>query len=301
MKPRDVALALLVVALWGINYVFIKAGLHGISPFVLGALRLGFTAFPALLFIRPPRVPLRVYAGFAAFTFVGQFSFLFLAIKIGMPSGLASVVQQAQVFLTILLAWVVFRERPRPAQIIGTFIAAVGLVWLAADRGGVVPLAGVVLTLLCALAWAIGNLVSRSLSRYDVDVLSFVVWAALLGVAPFFALAALIDGPRAIVASFRAMNALSWISVAYLSFGATLGGFGLWNRLLRAYPAAQVTRFALLLPVLALVAGWIVFDERLSAGQIAGSALVVLGVALPFATNLGDLTRRRSARPDRLP
>jgi O-acetylserine/cysteine efflux transporter len=229
-------------------------------------------------------LPFRVFAGFALASFFGQFGLLFLAIKVGMPSGLASVVQQSQVFFTVLLAAVVFGERPRPAQLAGTFVAAIGLAIIGAQSGGSFPLAGFVLTVLAAVVWAAGNLVSRSLSRHGpVNGLAFVVWSALIPPLPFFLLARIVEGPGAIAASLRAMDAGSWAAVGYLAFGATLGGFGLWNRLLKAYPAAQVARFTLLVPVIGLACGKAFFAERLGTAQLIGSALVVLGVGLPVA------------------
>jgi O-acetylserine/cysteine efflux transporter len=283
LPPRDVALALVVVLLWGVNFVVIKLGLRGVSPFVLGGLRMLLTAIPAVFFLPRPRLPWRVYVGFALFTFLGQFSLLFVAIKVGMPSGLAAVVQQSQVFFTVILAALILGERPRPAQVLGTGVAGVGLVWLALARGSSFPLAGFVLTVCAAASWAVGNLVSRTLSRYTVNVLAFVVWSALLLPLPFFVLGWVIEGREALVASFRALNPGSWAAVACLALGATLTGFGIWNRLLRAYPAVQVTRFALLVPVVALVCGGFVFGEQVSASQLVGCALVVAGIALPLA------------------
>src|SRR3982074_3098100 len=139
LHPRDVALAFLVVVLWGVNFAVIKVGLRGVSPFVLGGLRMVFTAFPAIFFVRRPHLPFRVFAGFALASFFGQFGLLFLAIKVGMPSGLASVVQQSQVFFTVLLAALVFGERPRPAQLAGTFVAAIGLAIIGAQSGASFP------------------------------------------------------------------------------------------------------------------------------------------------------------------
>jgi O-acetylserine/cysteine efflux transporter len=284
LRPRDIALALLVVVLWGVNFAVIKVGLRGVSPFVLGGLRMVFTAFPAILFVRRPHLPFRVFAGFALTSFFGQFGLLFLAIKVGMPSGLASVVQQSQVFFTVLLAALVFGERPRPPQLTGTFVAAIGLLIIGTQSGASFPLAGFVLTVLAAAVWALGNLVSRSLSRHGpVNGLAFVVWSALIPPLPFFALARIVEGPGAIAASLHAMDAGSWAAVGYLAFGATLGGFGLWNRLLKAYPAAQVARFTLLVPVIGLGCGTALFGEALSAAQLVGSALVVLGVGVPVA------------------
>ncbi len=92
--PQDVALALLVVVLWGVTFVVIKVALRDLSPFVLGGLRFA-VAIPAVLFVQRPRVPLRLYLGFALIAFVVQFTLLFWAIKAGMPSGLSSVVHQS--------------------------------------------------------------------------------------------------------------------------------------------------------------------------------------------------------------
>jgi O-acetylserine/cysteine efflux transporter len=286
VRPRDVALALAIVLLWGVNYVVIKLGLIGVSPFVLGGLRMLATALPAVFFLPRPRIPLRVYAGFAGFTFVGQFSLLFWGIKVGMPSGLAAVVQQSQALITVVLAALVFREHPRRSHVIGISVAAAGLVWLATTRGGSFPIAGFLLTVGCAISWALGNLVSRTLGRYGVNALAFVVWSALLASGPFFLLAFIVEGGDAVAGSFRQMTVRSWAAVLYLGLGATFGGFGLWNRLLKAYPAALVTRFALLLPVVALICGRIVFAEEITVAQAAASALVVGGIALPLAAIL---------------
>jgi len=284
MRLRDVALVLLVVLLWGVNFVVIKLGLRGVSPFVLAGLRFTFTALPAIFFLRRPKLPLRIYAGFALTTFFGQFALLFWAIKVGMPTGLSSLVHQSQAFFTVLLAAVLLGERPVRAQLVGMAVAALGLASIATGTGTSFPLAGLVLTLCASMSWAAGNLVGRSLSRYgDVNALAFVVWAALPLPLPFFALAWAFEGRAAVTASVTAMDAVSWAAVAYLAYGATLAGYGLWSRLLRAYPAGQVARFALLVPVVGLFCGWLVFGERLGAAQLAGCALVIAGLGLPVA------------------
>lgn len=284
MRPRDLALVLLVVLLWGMNFVVIKLGLRGVSPFVLAGLRFTLTALPAIFFLRRPRLPFRVYAGFALTTFLGQFTLLFWAIKVGMPTGLSSLVHQSQAFFTVLLAAVVLGERPRPAQLLGMGVAALGLASIATGSGASFPLAGFVLNLGAALAWAAGNLVSRSLARHgEVNALAFVVWSALPLPLAFFAFAWAFEGRHEVAASLTAMDAVSWAAVAYLAFGATLAGYGLWSRLLKTYPAAQVARFTLLVPVIGLGCGWLAFGERLSAAQLAGCALVIAGLALPFA------------------
>ncbi|MFO0584188.1 MAG: EamA family transporter [Anaeromyxobacter sp.] len=282
MRARDVLLALLVVLLWGVNFVVIKVGLRDVSPFVLGGLRFALAAFPAVLFLPRPRVPWRLTLGFALFTFLGQFSLLFWAIKVGMPSGLASLVLQSQVFFTAILAGLFLGERPRPVQLVGTALAAAGLAFIGLRAAGAFPLAGFALTLAAALSWAAGNLASRALSRHGpVNGLAFVVWAGLWPIVPFFGFAWLFEGSAAVESSLRALGPRSWAAVAYLAWAATLAGYGLWNRLLARYPAAQVTRFTLLVPVVGLLSGALLLGERLGPEQLLGSALVVGGLALP--------------------
>lgn len=111
MRPRDLCLALLVIVVWGLNFAVIKVGVADVPPMLLGALRYLLAAFPALLFVKPPKVPLRLYLLYGMTMAVAQFALLFTAIHIGMPSGLASLVLQAQSFFTLLLAAWWLREK----------------------------------------------------------------------------------------------------------------------------------------------------------------------------------------------
>lgn len=288
MRARDVLLALLVVVLWGLNFVVIKLGLRGVSPFVLAGLRFLVASFPAVLFLPRPRVPARLLVGFALATFLGQFSLLFWALKVGMPSGLASLVLQSQAFFTTLLAAVLLAERPSRLHLAGMALAGAGLAWIGVRGASGFPLAGFLLTLGAAAAWATGNMASRGLARHGpVNGLAFVVWSGLLPAVPFFALALVLEGPDVVMASFRAIGPGTVAAIAYLAYAATLVGYGLWNRLLHRYPAALVTRFTLLVPVVGLASGALFLGERPGADELLGSLLVVAGLALPFVAAWG--------------
>ena len=296
MRVRDVLLALLVVVLWGLNFVVIRVGLRGVSPFVLAGLRFALASFPAVLMLPRPRVPARIYLVFALATFLGQFSLLFWAIKLGMPSGLSSLVHQSQVFFTIALAGVLVGERPTRIQLLGMVAAAAGLAWIGVRGGGSFPLVGFLLNIGAAVAWAIGNMASRALSRHGpVNGLAFVVWAGLLPILPFFALAYVFEGPGVVVASVRSLGLTSWLCVAYLAYAATLVGYGLWNRLLKQYPAAEVARFTLLVPIVGLLSGSIFLGETLTWDELVGSGMVVAGLAMPLLADRRLSWRR--ARP----
>ena len=59
MSPKDLLLALVVIIVWGMNFVVIKVGLDDIPPMLLGCLRFLLAAFPAIFFIKRPQLPLR--------------------------------------------------------------------------------------------------------------------------------------------------------------------------------------------------------------------------------------------------
>lgn len=137
MTRKDGLLALLVVVVWGLNFVVIKLGLHNMPPLMLAGLRFMLVAFPALLFVARPAIPLRLLLGYGLTISFGQFAFLFCAIGLGMPAGLASLVLQAQAFFTIILGAFVFGERLQGKQLAGIATAIFGvLVLVEGSLGG---------------------------------------------------------------------------------------------------------------------------------------------------------------------
>ena len=123
MKPRDLALALIVVVAWGVNFVVVKVGVTHVPPLLLGALRFMLAAFPALLFVPRPDLPLKFYLAYGLTASVGQFAFLFTAVQLGMPTGLASLVLQSQAFFTLVLAALFLKEHWGAHQLGGLALA----------------------------------------------------------------------------------------------------------------------------------------------------------------------------------
>ncbi|MDX1298042.1 MAG: EamA family transporter [Pseudomonas sp.] len=278
MLPKDLLLALVVIIVWGMNFVVIKIGLDDMPPMLLGALRFLLAAFPAVLFIKRPQIPLRWLLAYGLSISLGQFAFLFSAMSVGMPAGLASLVLQSQAFFTLLFAVLLLGERFRLANLFGLLVAASGLLLIGLQGNGLMTLAGFLLTLCAAAMWALGNIVTRKLGK--VDLIGLVVWGSLVPPLPFFALSWLLEGPEVIEAALRAINLDTLLVLAYLAFGATILGYGLWSLLLSRYPASQVAPFSLLVPVVGITSAALLLDERLSALQFVGALLVMLGLLL---------------------
>lgn len=279
LRPRDMALAFIVIVVWGVNFAAIKLGLQGMPPLLLVAMRFVLAAFPALLFLRPPKVPLRLYLTFGLTMSVGQFAFLFTAIHMGMPSGLASLVLQAQAFFTLVLTALWLREKWHGNQLAGLVLAAGGLVLIGSAHGVSMPLAGFLLTLAAAFMWACGNLVSRAVGRYGpMNQLAFVVWASLVPPLPLLALSWWMEGPEAISAALQNTSLQTVLALAYIAWASTLFGYSAWNFLMSRYPVNRIAPFTLLVPLVGLTTGWLIFGETLQPVHFAGGALLMSGL-----------------------
>ena len=276
VSRRDSLLAALVATVWGFNFVVIEWGMGDVPPLLFLAVRFVAVLLPAVFLAPRPPVPWRVVALVGVFMSLGQFGFLYSAMAAGMPAGLAGLVLQAQVVLTIVIAAVALRERPTAAQVAGVTIGAVGLVVVGLGRGGHVPVVALALCLLAALSWAVGNVVSRASGA--TGGLSLTVWSALVVPLPLAALSFVIDGSDTFA---RAADAFGWqaaLSTVYTAGLASLMGYGIFNGLLSRNPSAAVVPWILLVPPVAIGSAWLLLGEQPSAGELVGGALLVTGV-----------------------
>ena len=296
MTRKDGLLALLVVVVWGLNFVVIKLGLHNIPPLMLAGLRFMLVAFPAIFFVARPKIPFKLLLGYGLTISFGQFAFLFCAIKFGMPAGLASLVLQAQAFFTIILGAFVFGERLQGKQLAGITLAVFGVLVLieASLNGQDVALLGFMLTLAAGLSWACGNIFNKLIMQHAArpQVMSLVVWSALIPVIPFLAASFILDGPDVMLRSLVDIDLTTILSLIYLAFVATIVGYGIWGSLLGRYETWRVAPLSLLVPVVGLASAALLLDETLSALQLLGAVLIMAGLYI----NVFGLRVRRAAR-----
>jgi len=282
LAPRDLALILVVVALWGFSFVPIKVGLREVPPLALVALRFFFAAVPLVFFIPRPRMPWRVVVAYGLAIGVFQFGLLFLGMSLGMPAGLSSIVIQVQVFFTIGLGVTVLGDRLHAQNAIGAVVAGIGVALLALHKvsGGVTStLIGLVLVLIAAFAWAAGNIVAKhAAGEHEADMFALVVWSSLVPPLPLAAISYVLEGGRAVIHAVMTASALMWGCALFMAYVATLFGFASWARLMHRYPTALVAPFSLLIPVSGLASGALFLGESLAPMQAVGAAFVFVGL-----------------------
>lgn len=283
MPPRSLCLILLVVLVWGINFVIISIGVKEIPPFFMAGLRFVFVAFPLVFFLPKPAIPYRWLISYGLTISFGQFACLFYALYIGMPSGQASLVLQSQVFVTALLGVVLYQDKLTRLQGFGGLLALTGIgLLLYGVLSTDISILGYLFTFAAACSWGVGNLCNRTISaRYQgTSMMQLVVWGALVPIIPFFSISYLLEDHQQIIYAVSHPTLVSVLSLAYLILTASLFGYTVWGMLISKHGTANVVPFALLVPVVGLLSGWVFLGETLNVTQALGCAVVIMGLCI---------------------
>jgi O-acetylserine/cysteine efflux transporter len=278
VKPLDILLALLVVTIWGFNFVVIKIGLQGLPPILFSALRFIFAALPLVFFIKRPAIPFKLLAAYGLFQFALQFGLLFSGMRLGLPPGLASLVIQLQAFFTIGLAVLMLGERPLRAQLIGSIVAFCGMALVAAHLEQKATIIGFALVVAGGVCWALANIVTKKMGK--VDPLSLVVWGSLIASPPLVLTSLVLEGFDSWTHAAAIFNWTSAGAIIFQSYPNTILGFGIWSVLMKKYQTATIAPFTLLVPVAGMLSAAMVLGEPLQWWKITAGVLVLSGLAL---------------------
>ncbi|MFI6723553.1 EamA family transporter [Streptomyces atratus] len=289
MRPLHIALAALVAAVWGVNFVVIEVGLGHFPPLLFSALRFLVAALPAVFFVGRPKVAWKWIVGVGLVLGVAKFGLLFIGMDRGMPAGLSSLVLQVQAVFTALFAALALGERPGKVRALGMGVALVGIGVAAVDEGASGPVLAFVLVIAAAACWGVSNVLTRKAA--PPDSLNFMVWVSTVPVLPLLGLSLLLEGWDR---DADALAALDWSGVGiivYVAWITTVFGFGAWGFLLRHHPASSVAPFTLLVPVFGMSSAALLLGESVSPLRWCAAALLVGGVAL---TSLAGARRARA-------
>ncbi|MEJ5913661.1 EamA family transporter [Pseudokineococcus sp. 1T1Z-3] len=303
MPIRDRALACVVAVLWGVNFPATELALGQFPPLLLVALRFALLAVPTVLLVPRPQVPLRWLVGYGLGFGVLQFLFLYTAMDVGMPPGLASIVLQSSAPFTVLLGALLLRERLTARRVVGVLVAIGGLAGIAVHRemaDGGAPVAAVLLTLAGGLGWALGNLSSR-LAR-PPRPLHLVLWMSVVPPVPMLAASLAVEGPGRVLTALTTVTdsrsgLLALIGLLYVVLLATVVGSGLWTTLLARHPSGLVAPFSMLVPVAGVSSSWLLLGDRTPLVEVALGGVVVAGVLVGAMTPRRTLDLRAAPQP----
>jgi len=286
MTKTHQLLAFIVTLIWGTNFVVIKYGLEELPSFLFTSIRFLLVAFPLVFFLKKPKASWLSIAAYGLFVGFGQFGLVFYALQNDISPGLTSLVLQIQVFFTIIFATFLFKESVAFSQWIALLISFTGIILIASNTGGDTTFFGLVLVVIAAMSWALGNLVVKKAGQ--IDIIAFLAYSSLFAAPALAFMSFTLEGWDLIRSSLQSATMTSVYVILWQTIGNTLIGYGLWNFLLSRYSAATVTPWALLVPVSGMAASYIMLDEPMPAWKLIAAVLVIGGLVI----NIYASTRR---------
>jgi drug/metabolite transporter (DMT)-like permease len=288
---------------WGTTYLAIAVAIKTIPPFISGSARFLLAGLAMYVWLRwrNPRPLANVNIAMAALVGVllsGVGNGFVVWAQQGIPSGIAALIVTAVPVIVLLLDWAFFSKRaPTVQALIGTAIAVAGVVTIVTHTrslsGTAQPL--FLISLLTAtVAWSFGTLLQKRSAKPET-VLSFTCVQMLFG-GLFQLCMSLVDREWAHF-DVAAVDFGSVLAIAYLIVFGSIISLNCYLWLLTRVPAPTVATYALVNPVVALMLGALVLNERLTALALIAAALVLLGVGLVLfqdANWLKNLRRRQA-------
>lgn len=278
MPFSHVLLALLVMIVWGANFIFVKFGLDEISPLFLCALRFFFASVPAIFFIKPPSGQFKIIATYGLVTFALQFAFVFWGMNAGMTPGMASLIIQVQVFFSMFFAVLFLGERINLGQILGALISFMGIGVVAFYFDSSVTLLGFLCIIAAAAAWGVGNLISKKIK--SAHFMAVIVWGSFIACLPMFLLALVFEGPDRLLYTYDHLTVKGIGSLVYIVYVSTWVGYGVWNWLISHHPVGVIVPFTLLVPVVGIITSVLVLGEPFQLWKLAAGLLVITGLCI---------------------
>ena len=271
------------VFLWSTGFIAAKYALPYIEPFYLLFIRMVLTIAVFLLLtvlFKAPALSIQ-QAGHQMVTgFLVHGAYLggvFAAIKWGMPAGITAIIVGVQPILTAFLGWCWFRAVLRPKQWLGLGLGFAGVtcVLLSTGQQAHVQLnwPAILAAISALFGISIGTIYQKRFGRM-VNLLTGSVWQ-YISVALLMAMLAWTFESRTVVWDPQLILALSWLVVA-LSVTAIL----LLMYMIREGETAKVASYFYLVPPVASIEAWLLFDESLTLLSIGAILTTVVGVWL---------------------
>jgi len=284
VRTRDLADLLLLAALWGASFLFMRLSVPEFGPMTMAALR----CLGAALFLLPV-VALRDHgaalrAHWRAIAWVGitnsALPFVLYGVALlAINAGLSAIFNAATPLWAAAIGALWLHERLGAMRVLGLVIGLAGVMGLAWDKAGFTANEHGV-----SAALAIGAcLAATLLYGYSANFAK----KRLAGV-PSLAMAAGSQLSAAVVLAVPAWlqrppawpGATAWISLALLAVLCTGVAYILYFRLIAHTGATNASAVTFLIPVFAAGFGWVLLDERVGASMLVGGAVILVGTAL---------------------
>ena len=276
MPFRDLILAISVPILWGVGFTFTKLGMEQFPPMLINGLRWSLTGLILVWWFPIPR---KYFKKIILVSIIGctiQYSLTFSGLNL-IDASSAILFVQCEVPFGILIAYFYLKEKPQLKNIIGIFIAFIGLIILSGAPNLEGKFIGVVLVLSGAFTWSLGQVIAKEVSE-NVNGVILTAWIGILAGPQLILASQIIEGNvynNIISADYKA-----WLIVLYLGILMNAIGYSIWYYVLGRYEVNKILPSMLLLPITGVLTAIIFLGERPDFKTYIGGLVIIIGVSL---------------------
>jgi drug/metabolite transporter (DMT)-like permease len=308
LNPRILAAFAAIYVLWGSTYLAVAVAVTSIPPFLLMGSR--SLAGGLVLFLYAKRngasAPVRSWliAGACGLLFfVGCHGVLAFAQQ-RVPSGVAAIILATIPFWIALIGFVIPAEKPvRPWTLVLLVPGLTGVALIAwrqlATGQAALQLSDILLLLASSFSWALGSVLSERHSSQETSAVALSGMALIVGGAALLVLSAGLGEIR--LSGLAAPSAASLLAWAYLTLAGTVVAFASYVWLLERISPTLVGTYTFVNPIIAVLLGWAILGEPLTASMLGGGALVVGSIIGLLAADRASPAKPKRATHDAQP
>lgn len=303
VSPAKIAVALAAVYLvWGSTYLAIRIALETLPPFLMAGVRFLTAGSVLYLWARLRGAPRPTLQHWRSALIIGAFLLLggnglVVWAEQRVESGLAALLVSTEPLWIVILSWVLpGGRRPSLPVISGLFLGFVGVGFLVQPgSGSALDPIGAGMLVLAALSWAYGSLWGIKAKAPDSPLL--MTSMQMLAGGALLMLAATARGEFAAFDPAQ-VSMRSAFAVVYLMVFGSLVGFTAYSWLMRVAPPVLVSTYAYVNPVVAVLLGWAIASEPLTAGTLVAAAIILGGVALITSSQARGSKKAKEPAPE---
>jgi len=284
MKPAHLAELLLLAALWGASFLFIRMGAHEFGPLALAGLRVAGASLLLLpvLISRGEWAALRQHWRRIALVGLSNSAIPFVCYGVAalaITGGLSSIFNATTPLWGALIGWWWLGDRPNAHKALGLALGFGGVLWLAGGHASFKPGEHGVSPALAVAACLLATLMYGFSANYTKRHLQGIPSMALAAGSQLSAAVVLV--PLALWAWPATTPApSSWIAVGALAFACTGVAYILYFRLIAHVGASQAMSVTFLIPAFAVLWGTLFLGEAITPVMVAACGVILVGTAL---------------------
>jgi drug/metabolite transporter (DMT)-like permease len=290
---------ILICLIWGSTWLTIRLSLDSLTPFISCGIRFILAALSIYVVMRLKNIKLqtdpvsiKMYVMMTFFSYIIPYGFVYWAEQF-IPSGLTSIIYASMPFYVILFSFIAFsKQSVTRFQIIGTILAFGGILVIFLENLSIdlsLHMKGIIVLLIGAgMQSGIAVMVKKFGGHLNPFSMSFV---------PLFT-----AGIGLVIMAFMFENSTAWnfnlnaiLSIIYLAVFGTVIAFTVYYWLIQKISVVLVSLSSFITPIIAVLLGWLILDEKLSFQTLIGSGMVLIGILFANFTSLKNINFVRQA------